>query len=85
MMQMFAAAKADFHAHGVNRDGEQRAQILWGRLGEVDLQLGQQLLEQVPLMAAQRLAVTTAKKVSGTAQRMGFFGHVLSVGLQNAA
>ncbi|MCK1975052.1 hypothetical protein LNK20_20425, partial [Bacillus safensis] len=52
---------------------------------DIDLQARQKILEQVLLVAPQRLAVAAAEEISGTAQRMRFFGHTLSVGIISGA
>lgn len=81
MVQVLTAAKTDFQTHCIDLRFKERAQILWRWAFDVDLEARQKILEQVLLVASQRLAVATAEEISGTAQRMRFFGHILSVGI----
>jgi hypothetical protein len=81
MVQMLAAAKTDFQTHSIDLCFKERAQILRRELFDINLQARQKILEQVLLMVAQGLAVATAEEISGTAQRMRFFGHILSIGI----
>src|SRR5690606_16697092 len=85
VVQMLTAAEANLQTHGINLCVKERAQILRCRIFDIDLQARQKILEQVLLVAPQRLAVATAEEISGTAQRLRFFSHTLSVSIISGA
>src|SRR5690606_13747038 len=80
IMQMLATAETNLETHSIDLGLKKRAQILRCGVFDINLQARQKILKQVLLMASQRLAVATAEKISGTAQRMRLFGNILSIG-----
>jgi len=77
---MLATAETNLETHSIDLGLKKRAQILRCGVFDINLQARQKILKQVLLMASQRLAVATAEKSSGTAQRMRLFGNILSIG-----
>lgn len=61
---MLAAAKADLEPRFANRGAKQRRRIVDG-FGEIESQLGQQLVDQLGLMLAQRLALGAPVETPG--------------------